>query len=284
MRMPFDSFFPITCDYGCHMANDVQKPTPGIDWALPTGTALFAVESGWLFQSVDQYGGKYSAITGNTGQWFYVHESSQVGTNRQIKEGELIGFSGASGLASGPHLHFGLKVNGTYVDPLNYLLINNMKTLNVPVETDSTYAQGYKILVNDSSNFLYRGDLKPGGINSEDAFKNWWRAHGFLEVLTRLADVSLGNNANIKESPLGIILQDRRLLLDYILVTNWPVYYPNEKSFWHLKSNWAKYQESLKKIKKLESQIANQPIVIDRQAVINDVIGQVDAHMRSFIK
>jgi murein DD-endopeptidase MepM/ murein hydrolase activator NlpD len=54
----------------------------------------------------------------------YAHLSEiQVKNGQQIARGQQVGLSGASGRVSGPHLHWAVKVNGVYVDPLQFLTV-----------------------------------------------------------------------------------------------------------------------------------------------------------------
>ncbi|MHB8183731.1 MAG: M23 family metallopeptidase [Candidatus Desulforudaceae bacterium] len=52
----------------------------------------------------------------------YAHMSSiAVSSGQEVNRGELIGYVGSSGNSSGPHLHFEVIVNGTQLNPINYL-------------------------------------------------------------------------------------------------------------------------------------------------------------------
>jgi murein DD-endopeptidase MepM/ murein hydrolase activator NlpD len=52
----------------------------------------------------------------------YGHLSGfKVMAGDKVKKGQVIGYEGSSGEATGPHLHFEIRVNGTAVDPLSYL-------------------------------------------------------------------------------------------------------------------------------------------------------------------
>ena len=51
-----------------------------------------------------------------------MHNSVLVSkTGDKVKAGQLIAYSGSTGDSTGPHCHFGLKINGTYVNPAPYL-------------------------------------------------------------------------------------------------------------------------------------------------------------------
>ena len=60
----------------------------------------------------------------------YAHLSEiHVRPGEHIARGHQIGLSGATGRVSGPHLHWGVKVNGVYVDPLQFIItISDMLT------------------------------------------------------------------------------------------------------------------------------------------------------------
>ena len=53
---------------------------------------------------------------------YYAHNSSlTVSTGSKVFQGQQIAYSGNTGNSTGPHIHFGIKVDGTFVDPMNYL-------------------------------------------------------------------------------------------------------------------------------------------------------------------
>lgn len=96
----------------------------GIDFGVPTGTQVSAWGSGTVVQS-GQNGGYGISITidhGNGLQSIYGHLSQAIAqVGQTVAAGQLIGLSGNTGWSTGPHLHFGISQNGSYVDPLPYL-------------------------------------------------------------------------------------------------------------------------------------------------------------------
>ncbi len=102
------------------------SPHSGVDMAAPTGTPVRAVFSGKVVLASHLY------YTGNTlvldhGRGFftlYAHlKSFSVPTGAMVRKGEVIGKVGATGRATGPHLHLGAYVEGVRVDPLSLFSI-----------------------------------------------------------------------------------------------------------------------------------------------------------------
>ncbi len=96
----------------------------GVDFAVPMGSAVVAscggtvIKAGWS-------GGLGNSVTlshpdGRT--TVYGHLSKiLVSTGQSVSQGQRIALSGNTGVSTGPHLHFGMTINGSYVNPLNYL-------------------------------------------------------------------------------------------------------------------------------------------------------------------
>ena len=65
-----------------------------------------------------------SLITANLIFTIYAHLSKiEVKAGQQIEKGQQIGLTGATGRVSGPHLHWGVKVNGTAVNPIQFIKV-----------------------------------------------------------------------------------------------------------------------------------------------------------------
>ena len=97
----------------------------GIDFPCPTGTPVYASDSGYvsLAKNLTYSYGRYIIINhGNGISTLYAHNSQLVVSQGQaVEKGQLIAYSGSTGNATGPHCHFEVRVNGTRVNPWNYL-------------------------------------------------------------------------------------------------------------------------------------------------------------------
>lgn len=96
----------------------------GIDLAGPEGTPIYASRSGVV--TVAKFGkaaGYYVTIRhDNTYSSIYMHMTNYVvSKGDQVKQGQLIGYMGSTGVVTGSHLHFGIIKNGSYVNPANYM-------------------------------------------------------------------------------------------------------------------------------------------------------------------
>ncbi|MEJ2430790.1 MAG: M23 family metallopeptidase [Deltaproteobacteria bacterium] len=106
-----------------HPILKIYRPHPGIDYAAPIGTPVATVGDGRvIFRGwKNGYGRCITIRHNNRYTTTYGHLSryaprSKVGS--VVKQGEVIGYVGASGLATGPHLDFRMKKDGSFVNPL----------------------------------------------------------------------------------------------------------------------------------------------------------------------
>ena len=96
----------------------------GIDIGASTGTGIVAAASGTVVASTYSYSaGNYIMISHGNGVYtVYMHCSQLLASDGQsVKQGQTIAKVGSSGYSTGPHLHFGVRVNGSYVNPLKYV-------------------------------------------------------------------------------------------------------------------------------------------------------------------
>jgi murein DD-endopeptidase MepM/ murein hydrolase activator NlpD len=100
---------------------------PGIDIGVPSGTPIRAAAAGKvvLMQSVGASGGygNFTCIQ-HTGvmSTCYAHQSRfATSLGASVSQGQVIGYSGCTGLCFGDHLHFEVRINGSVVNPMNYL-------------------------------------------------------------------------------------------------------------------------------------------------------------------
>ena len=100
------------------------RPHNGIDLAAYQGNPVYATKSGTVTTaSVGDEPGNYVVINHHDGfSSVYMHMSYYVvSAGEQVRAGQVIGYVGSTGLSEGPHLHFGIMLNGTYVNPADYM-------------------------------------------------------------------------------------------------------------------------------------------------------------------
>jgi len=127
-RDPFSGEYPITQGFGAkYWYLGIERTHYGVDFACPKGTPIIAVADGQVGRC--QYAltgyGKNVTIDHNSFDSFYAHlDSIMVHPGQNISAGTIIGYSGRSGFTlgkTGYHLHFGMTIDGVWVDPLPYL-------------------------------------------------------------------------------------------------------------------------------------------------------------------
>ena len=110
-----------------HPVLKTNRPHRGVDYAAATGTPITATgdgkvqflgtKGGYGRTIVLSHGGKYTTL--------YAHMSSYkkgLRSGKRVQQGDVIGYVGSSGLATGPHLHYEFRLNGVHRNPLTVTL------------------------------------------------------------------------------------------------------------------------------------------------------------------
>ena len=148
LMMPFHGSYPITQGFGAQLTDPTLQAFytqyglaghDGIDFGVPMDTPLYAVDAGTVIWSGPGDYGTMVTILHSWGQTYYGHMSNtSVTVGEHVDKGQLIGYSGMSGEATGPHLHFGMKpnnpdmTNGYYgkIDPMPFLPIGQGESIS----------------------------------------------------------------------------------------------------------------------------------------------------------
>lgn len=126
LRAPL-SFRKISSHYSSnrlHPVLKIRRPHRGLDYAAPAGTPVSSVADGIvLFAGRRGQYGKLVVI-GHPNGWEtrYGHLcriAQDIKAGSRVAQGQVIGNVGSTGLATGPHLHYEVKVNGANIDPLS---------------------------------------------------------------------------------------------------------------------------------------------------------------------
>ena len=130
LRTPVDFFSRISSRFGLgrkHPVLNKIRAHKGVDYAAPMGTPVkatgdgvvaFAGKDGGFGRKIKlKHGGAYSTV--------YAH-LQRIGKNirrgKEVKQGQIIGYVGQSGLATGPHLHYEFQIHGVHRNPLKVKL------------------------------------------------------------------------------------------------------------------------------------------------------------------
>lgn len=106
-----------------HPLLNTRKMHTGVDWACAYGTPIIAAGNGTIEEEGHKgYYGNYIRIRHANGyQTAYGHMSrfGKFHVGDRVRQGDVIGFVGSTGLSSGPHVHFEVLVNNRFVDPMS---------------------------------------------------------------------------------------------------------------------------------------------------------------------
>jgi hypothetical protein len=123
MGWPAPERYPVGSGFGYRVHPILGKRSfhTGSDIGMPTGTEIYAVLPGRVSCACqDAVSGKYVVLDhGDALASVYCHASELlVETGDQVEEGQAIALVGSTGRSTGPHLHFGLRIAGTWLDPV----------------------------------------------------------------------------------------------------------------------------------------------------------------------
>ncbi|MFV0553778.1 MAG: peptidoglycan DD-metalloendopeptidase family protein [Mangrovibacterium sp.] len=107
-----------------HPVLKIVRPHHGVDYAAPTGTPVMSIGDGTVVKKAYQKGGagyylkvKHNSVYTTT----YMHLSRYakgIHEGARVTQSQVIGYVGATGVATGPHLDFRVQKNGSYINPL----------------------------------------------------------------------------------------------------------------------------------------------------------------------
>lgn len=134
--------YPLSTEARKNVTQPFSFTHDGIDYGIPEGTPVYAVDDGYVEISMaitsggspgngtttpdgipyTSYGEVIKIKSDGGKETYYAHLSKRlVSKNTRVKRGQLIGYSGNTGNSSGAHLHFELRINGVPTDPSPYM-------------------------------------------------------------------------------------------------------------------------------------------------------------------
>jgi murein DD-endopeptidase MepM/ murein hydrolase activator NlpD len=123
---PVKNYETVSKQFGkvAHPVSNAQMRHEGIDFDVPVGTPVLAASAGKVIQAgtIAGYGTVVKIQHAHRTQTFYAHLSKlAVKKGETVQRGEVIAYSGGSGLSSAPHLHYEVIVKDQPVDPSSYV-------------------------------------------------------------------------------------------------------------------------------------------------------------------
>ena len=109
-----------------HPTQGIWKMHNGVDLSAPSGTPIYATRAGVVsYAGYNGSCGNYVTINHQDGfKSRYMHMTHYVvSSGSYVSAGQVIGYCGSTGDSTGPHLHFEIEYNGSFVNPANYINI-----------------------------------------------------------------------------------------------------------------------------------------------------------------
>ena len=119
------SYTSITSPFGYRTAPTTGASTyhQGVDLDTGTGWSVVAARAGTAYTAYGSAAGNYITIDHHDGfKSVYMHLNGfAISNGTNVSAGQLIGYTGSTGVSTGDHLHFGISLNGVYVNPCSYV-------------------------------------------------------------------------------------------------------------------------------------------------------------------
>ena len=119
------SYTSITSPFGYRQSPTSGASTyhQGVDLDTSTGWSVVATRAGTAYTAYGSAAGNYVTIDHHDGfKSIYMHLNGfAISNGTNVSAGQLIGYTGSTGVSTGDHLHFGISKNGVYVNPCNYV-------------------------------------------------------------------------------------------------------------------------------------------------------------------
>lgn len=119
------SYTSITSPFGYRVSPTTGASTyhQGVDLDTGTGWNVVAARAGTAYTAYSGTAGNYVTIDHHDGfKSIYMHLNGfAVSSGTNVSAGQLIGYTGSTGVSTGDHLHFGISLNGVWVNPCNYV-------------------------------------------------------------------------------------------------------------------------------------------------------------------
>ncbi|MBN2340967.1 MAG: M23 family metallopeptidase [Deltaproteobacteria bacterium] len=136
-----------------------RKLHNGVDFSASTGTPVWACADGQIiFAGNKGANGNLVGIQHENGLSSYYahlhHIESGIKKGVTVKRKQVIGYVGTTGRSTGPHLHWGLKQNGKFIDPLKYKIIPGKKVA-------SSFRAKLKAIIQERQTVLNRTEIEP---------------------------------------------------------------------------------------------------------------------------
>jgi len=104
-----------------------RSPHSGVDLKAETGTPVLSINSGRVLLTGEHFFNGLFAVVDHGGavQSMYFHlDKILVQRGDRVEKRQAVGLVGATGRATGPHLHFGIRINGARIDPMQFIKVN----------------------------------------------------------------------------------------------------------------------------------------------------------------